>query len=206
MKRYLITLTVLCLLLGCATYPPPKIEGNKYQNYRHGFVLELPGEPWKPTDKPPDWFKSWLISADYPTSNIQLILFNNQTNAFIMVSCSKSWFDIITLDHDALRKHFQKELERRKKESLKLDQVTHYDYEVYSGNYPLYSIEMDIETEVQKIRITSKVNMYPIGDDTHFLAIGLWSDQLTFNENREVFDKLYKSFEWDPLLTIPTAK
>ena len=42
--------------------------------------------------------------------------------------------------------------------------------------------------------------------DAHFITIGLWSNQLTFNDSLEVFNKLYESLEWSESLTKPTAE
>jgi len=188
------------------------MEGNRYQNYRHGFVLELPGEPWVVTDKLPAWFESWMIPAEYPTSTIKLLLTNNQTNAFITVGCTRSPHDFDAVSRDAIYRVLSSELEKNKKKSLKLEEVTRFDYNVshqggyVSGQALAWTIEMDLETPIQKNRLITRGNAYPIGDDTHFIEIRLWSDQLTFNENFEVFDKLYKSFEWSKVLTKPTAE
>jgi hypothetical protein len=201
MKRSLVFLTVLCLLLGCATYPPPKIEGNRYENYRHGFALELPGVPWEPTDKLPAWS---LIAADVPTSKIQLALFNNQTNAFIMVICDRKRMDTFGNDYNAffnrtaLWGSFTKKYERLKNKSLKSGLVTHYNYSLwFQGAKSIHwSYEAHAETVSHSIHLIAKGENYPIGDDTCFITIQLSSYQLTFNGNFQVFDKLYESLEW----------
>jgi hypothetical protein len=203
----LVLVVVLVLVSACATYPPPKIEGNRYQNYRHGFTVELPGEPWKPTDELPAWLKSGMIGQNAPISAIQLALFNNQTNAFVMISCIRHPCDIRLLDRDALYEAFQEEFKQIKNEALKSDQVTRYEYDIwYSGTRLHLSTEMDFKTEIQRSRLITKGYMYPIGYDTYFVTFALWSDQLTFNENLEVFDKLYKTFRASEALTKPTAE
>ena len=206
MKR-LVWVVVVLLVSACATYPPPKIEGNRYQNYRHGFVLELPGEPWKPTEKLPAWFESWMLASGNPTSTIQLVLFNNQTNAFIVVNCWKRPPPIERVWASLAYEGFEMVLEKEKEESLKSDRITRFEYEL-SREFPRFhwSVEVDSETEVQKSSVIRKGNNYPIHDDTHYFEIMLWSNQLTFNENLEIFDKMYKSFEWSEDLTIPTAE
>jgi hypothetical protein len=212
MKRSLFVITILCLLLGCATYPPPKIEGNRYQNYHHGFVLELPGEPWQATDKVPDWLKSMMLADNRPTSTVQLLIFNNQANAFITVNCEKNRIDIPHFDYGDFRIIIEEEYEQMKKEALKIDQITRFDYNVgYCSKSPgkanlCWSTEMNFETDTQKTRIISKGNVYPIHYDAHFLTIGLWSNQLTFDESLVVFNKLYESLEWSESLTKPTAE
>ena len=210
MKRSLVILTVLCLILGCATYHPPKIEGNRYQNYRHGFALELPGEPWVVPDKLPARFESSMGAAVYPARKRKLLLSNNQTNALITVQCSRSTHDFDYLFRKALYRVITRELEKTKKASLKSEAVTRFDYNVsfqgVSGQTFAWTYEMDLETPIQRIRLITRGRAYPIGGDTHIVEIGLWSDQFTFNENLEVFDKLYKSFVWDESLAKPTAE
>ena len=211
MRRLAFAVLVL-LVSACATCPPPKIEGNRYQNYRHGFTLELPGEPWVVTDKPPAWFKSAGIAADHPTSTTKLLLFNKYKNAFIAVHCTRSQLDFDHWAREAIYSSLSKEFERQKKESLKLEEVTLFDYNVsaqggYVSGEPLaWTVEIDFETPIQRNRSIALGNAYPIGDDTHFIQITLLSDQLTFDENYEVFDKMYKSFEWSDLLTKSAAE
>jgi hypothetical protein len=198
MKRSLVILTSLCLLLGCATYPPPKIEGNRYENYRHGFRLELPGETWQPTDKLPAWLPRSVIAEDVRTSTIKLVLFNNEANAFIMVECYRSRVHILALDKDKLRKSFHREYQQIEGKALQSDQVIHYDYNVWPeyDSSPDWWHEADIVTDIQKMKVIAKGKMYSFRNNPHFITITLASDRLTFDENRQVFDRLYKSFEY----------
>ena len=210
MKR-LALVVVLSLLSACATYPPPKIEGNSYQNYRHGFTLELPGEPWVVTDKPPARFESSMGASGYHRKRARkLFLTNNQTNALIAVQYWRNTHDFNNLFRHALYTVITRELEKTKKASLKSEAVTRFDYNVsfqgVNGQTLGWTYEMDLETPIQRIRLITRGRAYPIGDDTHIIEIGLWSDKLTFNENLEVFDKLYKSFVWDESLAKPTAE
>jgi hypothetical protein len=195
--RRLALAALLVLVSACATYPPPKIEGNRYQNYRYGFTLELPGEPWKQTEKLPAWFESWMHSADLSTSTIKLALFNNQTNAFIVVNCWKDPQNIYRISDSGAYRAFEYLLELEKEESLKSDRISRFEYDVGPWTPRLHwTVEMDTETEVQKTSVIRKGNNYPIHDDTHFIEIMLWSNQLTFIENKRVFYNFYESFEW----------
>ncbi|MGD8434126.1 MAG: hypothetical protein PVI73_08410, partial [Syntrophobacterales bacterium] len=196
----------IVLVSACVTYPPPKMEGNRYQNYRHGFVIELPGEPWVVTDKPPARFESSMGASGYHRNRARkLLLTNNQTNALIAVHCWRST--------DEFKRHILSEamsmiLEMQKKEALKSEAVTRFDYNVYFKGLDAlaWTVNMDFETPIQRIQLISKNNAYPIGDDTHVIEITLFSDRLTFDENYGVFDKMYKSFEWGEHLMEPTTE
>ena len=205
MKKPTVVFVLTFLLLGCATYPRPKIEGNRYQSYRHGFVIELPGEPWVVTGKPPARFESSMGAAGYRNRARELLLTNNQTNALIAVDCGRNTHE---LNRHILSEVMSTILEMQKKEALKSEAVTRFDYNVYfKGLHALaWTYNVDFETPIQRIQVISRSNAYPIGDDTHLIEIVLFSDRLTFDENYDVFDKLYKSFEWGESFTKPTAE
>lgn len=207
MRRLALVVLVL-LVSACATYPPPKppkIEGNRYQNYRHGLALELPGEPWKPTEKLPAWFGRWVVAAGFRTGKIQLVLFNNQTNAFIVVACSRFSYPV---KFGPRYEDYAEVLEIMRKESLKSDQITRFKYDLWAPSTYCtgWRIEVDFETEVQRIRIIRMGKNYPLHDDAHIIDLLLWSDRLTVNLNFVVLEKMFKSIEWGEFFTEPTAE
>ena len=89
MKQSVVLVFVSFFLLSCATAPPPKIEGNYYRNYQYGFTLELPGGAWQVAKRMPAPFRKAFIAQGVSPSNIELMLFNNETQAAIMVYCEK---------------------------------------------------------------------------------------------------------------------
>ena len=87
MKRLALALLVV-FVWACVTYPPPKIENGYYQNYRYGFVLDLPGSDWVVMEKPPP-----ELTAAAPREmrkNLLLALINKETNGLIFVLSDKT--------------------------------------------------------------------------------------------------------------------
>jgi hypothetical protein len=102
---------------------------------------------------------------------------------------------------------FEYLLELEKEESLKSDLITRLEYDVGPWTPRLhYTVEVDIETEVQKASVIRKGNNYPIHDDTYFIEIMFYSNRLTFIENKRVFYNFCESFEWGEHLMKPTAE
>ena len=98
MKRIIVTIFLIAYLSGCATIPIYKISDNHYQNYKHGFVLDMPGGDWKVSSTVPEWFQQAINETP------DLSLFNNAINGVLAFVCDKSMIQIFPKEGDSIYK------------------------------------------------------------------------------------------------------
>lgn len=188
-------LLVIALLFfaGCATFPPPKIEGGRYINPKYGFSIEVP-KGWYQTEKIPGWIKD--ILTEEKKSQMRIMFFNSDTNGFITISSDKTiWsFSLLYCAYDKIYANIEKQLEKKKQKFNKDPYIKSFSYEF--NNIEHWTEKLFCETEFQKLEGRSEHFMYGCcKDDTCFVGITLISDVKTFNENYEVFKRIVDSFQ-----------
>ena len=186
-------LTFTFLLVGCATLPPPRIENGKYINPKFEFAIDIP-EGWKQVDKPPLWFKSALSQAQ--KAKLCIMFFNNKTNGMIAIYRDKTMvpYQMFYGFSGKMCEKYRKYLEREKKKCLKDPYVKRYSYKV--DRFDQWSVEIDYENEIQKLKAISNGFMYKCQkDDTCSVIVELVSDVKTFDENESVYLKMIDSLQ-----------
>lgn len=86
---------MLFLMSGCATYPAPKIDGNRYINYEYLYTLDLP-DGWQSLHENDFNFDIFRSHTNLPFNG--LLIGNGQNNAFLITTTIKfnniSWHDL----------------------------------------------------------------------------------------------------------------
>ena len=205
MKRIIVTIFLIAFLSGCAIIPTYKISDNHYQNYKHGFVLDMPGGEWKVSRTVPEWFH--VINE-----NPDLLLFNNTINGVLAIVCDKSMIQIFPKAGDSIykktfrasmRDSYHKEmLERIKKleaANKNNPSVTSYTYEEinpYSNTEMAWLSKTEVETELVKAGNIVKVFIYPLESDTVVVTLMMGYLRVNQEEALRTWDKLIESFKY----------
>ncbi|HOX00546.1 MAG TPA: hypothetical protein PK545_07965, partial [Deltaproteobacteria bacterium] len=78
--RITAILLIIALAAGCASLPPT-IDRGEYQNYRYGFIVELPRDGWEKTNAVPERFSGHFVPE--APDRLLLLLHNPQTGGLI---------------------------------------------------------------------------------------------------------------------------
>jgi hypothetical protein len=199
MKRLVSLIFVSFFLLTCATTPPPRIEENYYQNYQYGLALELPGGAWKPTKKMPAQFRQAFVAQGASTRNVTLMLFNNETQATIMVYCEKrrTSGDLSAVSRSQLVDALQKEFEKKRGKILKNDKITSFTYNVWLDNSEVrWTFDLDVADQMMKAHVIAQAFLYQLGANICVAQVMLASNVLTYEQNLEVFNQMWTSLRY----------
>ena len=185
MKKPTVVFVLTFLLMGCATYPPPKIENGYYQNYRYGFALDLPGSDWVLMEKPPP-----ELTAAIPgemRKNLTLSLFNKETIGAIIVLTDKNQLsphEIVT-QIAALRAGFLVGVE------MKGARNCHVSW-TYPHNRDA-CVEFDHEDAISKSKGNMFMRIFPVGNNVNMIMIVFVSNHITYEQNFPAFVEVVKS-------------
>ena len=199
MKQSVSFLFALFFLISCATAPPPKIEGNYYQNYQYGFALELPGGAWKIAEKMPSQFKQAFFAQGVSSSKIVLKLFNNETQATIMVYCDKRRMsgNLSSVPHSQYLDTLRQEIEKTRKATRHKDGITLFTYNVWFDESDVrWTLNLDYADIVAKAQTIAQGVLYQLGTRINVIQVMLGSNVLTYKQNLETFNQIWASFKY----------
>ena len=183
MKKIVI-LAVVLLAVGCASLPPT-IDQGEYQNYRHGFILRLPGDEWRLTKTIPDKFASTFVPE--APERLLLILHNPQSRGLIAVQGGTMilpYESVLTLQ-ERTTQFIQPVLDvdwqrivRGVPDTIGSFQIYHCDasglqWQEREGSRPLAGVLH-----------AATGTIYPLKDDTVSVTFYVFSEPDTFEENR----------------------
>lgn len=211
MKRLALAVLVV-LVMACATYRPPKldIEKGSYQNYRHGFVIDIPGG-WTPVSEIPKWFLKELQDFAYGGADLshyfKMGFINSDSNGLILIGCKKmkASYDSLLTSSIRWRKQLSQELEKRKQWALGQGAKT-LDYELYE--FPLYGgkvfvTKVEFDETHENFRLDSTIFMYEIDQKTSMVEILLQSLPKKYGANYECYEKMVNSIRYGNSFTKP---
>lgn len=202
MKKIIVITFLIALLSGCATFPPPKISDNHYQNYKYGFTLDMPGGEWKVSKTVPKWFQKVIKASP------ELLLFNNTIGGALAIICNKSTIEIFPKEddspfwqayraslRDSARKEIQEQIKKgedAKKTNPSVTLFTHEARNLYSSPEMTWFFRIETDNEMLKMGFMSRSYIYPLENATSYVDI--WIGYLRANQE-EVFRTLYKLIE-----------
>jgi hypothetical protein len=187
MKRLALALLIV-LVAGCVTYPPPKIEDGRYQNYKYGFVLELPGSDWVLMEKPPPQLTG--VTPREMRKQIMLALFNKEISAAIIVVAEKTMlFQGLIFQSDSLQAAILAELSKQPEVK---DARDCHDSRTYMQDWDI-CIEFDFEDAVSKAKGNMFMRLFPVGNDVHTVMVQLGSNHITYEQSFPAFVKIINS-------------
>lgn len=200
---------LIIMIMGCASYPPPKLEGNLYTNYEYLYTVEMPAE-WTPQENFPKDLRQDLDRAiDWSKA---LVIKNNKTSGIIIIFADKidaDWYDFSK--SGAAYPFFNRECEWFLKELANDDGVTVLDSQVYSshpaltqihwvkstGKYKperMFEVTFDVESSMHKYNAHAVIIPYPCPDQkTCSLYAFVYSGGDSFDRNKMSFDTMVKS-------------
>ena len=199
--RQIIILVCTALILGCASLPPT-IRGGEYQNYRYGFIVQLPDKGWALTKSVPEKFAAYLV-PEAPERAL-LLLHNPQTGGLIAVQAgtmSLSYESILTLQ-ERLTEFIEPFLDVDWILIVQDDPETRSSYQIYQCDASgLYWQERAGQRPLAGIAHASRGSVYPLKGETCYATFYLFSDQETLDDNLRVLYRMAGSFSSGEVFT-----
>lgn len=193
MRKTAILLSMV-ILAGCAS-PPPMIDRGEYQNYRYGFVVQLPGDGWERTGAVPAGFAAFLVPE--APERLLLLLHNPRTGGLIAVrggSLLLSYENTLNLQErltgyiEAFLDQDWRLIVRDGPESRGSFAVEHCDA---SG---LQWRERPAGRPLAGIRHTSRGYVYPLKGEACYVTFTVFSGPETFDSNAAALHRLAGTF------------
>jgi hypothetical protein len=199
--RTIVILLCVALTLGCASLPPT-IQQGEYQNYRYGFVLQLPDKGWTLTKSVPEMFSAYL--APKTPERTLLLLHNPQTKGLIAVragTLTLSYENILTLQ-ERLTEYVELFLDIDWFLIVQDNPEIRGSYQIYQCDASgLYWQESAGQRPVPGILHASRGSVYPLKEETCYVTFYLFSEPETFDENMKVLYRLAGSFSSGEVFT-----
>ena len=198
--RKILVFSVLCLVVGCASYQPVSLTQNKYTNPKYGVQFQIPS--------------GWSVTTNLPYE-FQTI-FEKKSDLMLMsnISADRDHFGVIYVNFDKtflnidsmiaygdIDKHTEKTFKKQRSDNMNNASVVAYDYSTYSpqgSTYPALYGQQKISTRtlLYDFRHILLSYIYPCGeDDTCVADIGLFSTEKIFDSYKIVFDRFVESFK-----------
>jgi hypothetical protein len=200
MKKFIFTtLLILIFLVGCATYPPARIENGRYLNPRYRYSIEIP-EGWTPIEEIPDVMRR--IIPYKQRKGINIILFNKENGGAILIATEKFEFSISHSELYLFQKEFQKEFEKRIEKEIKgPDKTAEIKNSYYYGVDKDYSCDFCeilhfsfiIESEFAKNKMEGRIYINISNEPNNLIFFGLVANLRAFNESYSIFNKVTNS-------------
>ena len=89
----LFILVIIALVGGCASLPPT-IDQGEYQNYRYGFIVELPRDGWERTNAVPGPFAGHFVPE---APNRLLLLLHNPQRRLLRQHLRLLWWKMLSM-------------------------------------------------------------------------------------------------------------
>jgi hypothetical protein len=199
--RTVIILLSVALMLGCASLPPT-IQQGEYQNYRYGFVVQLPDRGWTLTNSVPEMFAAYLV-PEAPERTL-LLLHNPQTKGLIAVQAGTlalSYENILTLQ-ERLTEYVELFLDIDWFLIVQGDPETRGSYQIYQCDASgLYWQERTGQRPVPGILHASQGSVYPLKEETCYATFYLFSEPETFDDNMKTLYRMARSFSSGEVFT-----
>jgi hypothetical protein len=199
--RTIIILACTALILGCASLPPT-IRGSEYQNYRYGFIVQLPDKGWTLTNSVPEKFAAYLVPK--APERALLLLQNPQTGGLIVVQAgtlSLSYENILTLQ-ERLTEFIEPWLDLDWILMVQNNPEFRSSYQIYQCDAAgLYWQERAGQRQLAGIVHASRGSVYPLKGETCYATFYLFSDQETLDDNLRVLYRMVGSFSSGEVFT-----
>jgi hypothetical protein len=199
--RTMVILACTALILGCASLPPT-IRGVEYQNYRYGFIVQLPDKGWTLTKSVPEKFAAYLV-PEAPERAL-LILQNPQTGGLIVVQAGTltlSYESILTLQ-EGLTEFVEPFLDIDWILIVQDDAETRSSYQIYQCDASgFYWQERAGQRPLAGIAHASRGSVYPVKSETCYATFYLFSDPQTLDDNLRVLSRMAGSFQSGEVFT-----
>lgn len=194
-------LLVMVLAAGCASLPPT-IDRGEYQNYRYGFIVQLPGDGWERTGSVPGQFAATLVPE--APERLLLLLHNPKTGGLIAVrggSLVLSYENTLNLQErltgyigaflDQDRRLIVRDVpEGRGSFAVERCDASGLQWRERPGSRPLSGI-----------RHTSRGYVYPVKGEACYVTFTVFSEPDTFDHNAAVMQRMAGTFSSGEVFT-----
>ena len=194
-------LLVMVLAAGCASLPPT-IDRGEYQNYRYGFIVQLPGDGWERTGSVQGQFAATLVPE--APERLLLLLHNPKTGGLIAVrggSLVLSYENTLNLQErltgyletflDQDRRLIVRDVpEGRGSFAVERCDASGLQWRERPGSRPLSGI-----------RHTSRGYVYPVKGEACYVTLTVFSEPDTFDHNAAVMQRMAGTFSSGEVFT-----
>ncbi len=199
--RQIAIIICTALVLGCASLPPT-IQQGEYQNYRYGFIVQMPDKGWTLTKAVPDRFADYLVPK--APERTLLLLYNPQTKGLIAVQAGTLMlsYEIILTLQEHLPEYIQPFLDVDWHLIVKGDEEIRGSYQFYHCDASgLFWQERAEQKPLPGILHASRGSVYPLKGETCAVTFYLFSEPETFNDNMKELYRLAGSFSSGEVFT-----
>lgn len=183
-------LVIIALVGGCASLPPT-IDQGEYQNYRYGFIVELPRDGWERTNAVPGPFAGHFVPE--APNRLLLLLHNPQTGGLIALQGGTlvlAYENVLTLE-ERVSEFVQSFLD------LEWFRITGGDPRV-RGSYHVYHCdasglqwqERAASRPMPGILHAARGSVYPLKGETIGVTLYVFSRPETFEDNRKALHRM----------------
>lgn len=199
--RTISVLVILALVAGCASLPPT-IDQGEYQNYRYGFVVQLPREGWQIAHAIPERFSGYFVPE--APDRLLLLLQNPQTGGLIALqggTLALAYENVLTLEERSTE-FIQSFLD------LEWLRITRDDPRV-RGAFQIYKCdasglqwqERAGSRPMAGILHAAVGSVYPVKEDTIAVTFYVFSGPDTFEDNRRALYRMASTFSSGEVFT-----
>ncbi len=200
MRKIVIALFA-ALMLGCASLPPTIRQG-EYQNYRYGFIVQLPDKGWNLTKSVPEMFASYLVPK--VPERALLLLYNPQAGGLIVVESGTlflSYETVLTMQ-ERLTEFVEPVLDINWILMVEDDPQFRSSYQIYQCDASVLSWQERAEQRpLTGILHASRGSIYPLERETCYTTFYLFSKPETFEDNMKVLYRMAGSFSSGEVFT-----
>lgn len=200
--RTISLIAIIAVAAGCASLPPT-IDQGEYQNYRYGFVVQLPRDGWERVTSVPAEFSPYVL-AEAP-ARLLLLLHNPRTGGLIAVqggTMPLQYENVLTLQ-DRTTEFIQSFLD------LQWFLITGGDPGV-RGSYRITACdasglqwqERDGSRPRAGILHAALGSVYPVKGETNAATFHVFSRTGTFEDNRKALYRMAETFSGGEVFTM----
>ncbi len=194
-------LLIIALAAGCAS-PPPTIDRGEYQNYRYGFIVQLPREGWERTGAVPERFAAALVPE--APERLLLLLHNPGTGGLIAVrggSLVLSYENALNLQ-ERLSGYIESFLDQERRLIVRDGTGGRGSYAVeHCDASGLQWRERPARRPPAGIRHASRGYVYPLKGEACYVTFTVFSQPDTFDRNAEALDRMAATFSSGEVFT-----
>lgn len=199
--RKISVLVIIALVAGCASLPPT-IDRGEYQNYRYGFIVELPRDGWERTNAIPERFSGHFVPE--APDRLLLLLYNPQTGGLIALhggTLVLSYENVLNLEERS-GEFIQSFLDLEWFRIMRDDPRVRGSYQIYQNDSSgLQWQERAGSRPLAGMLHSARGRVYPLNGETIGVTFYVFSGPDTFEDNRKALCRMAETLSSGEVFT-----